>query len=79
MTINKINTISTCDHTVREMELTEREKDGACLPLPEEPGGGHEGLSYEKKIEKGVFPLGEETGKNAPLHFYCSGLTQIGH
>ena len=57
MTINKINPISTCGHTVREMELTEREKDGACLPMPEEPGGGHEGLSYEKKLKRVYFPL----------------------
>ena len=54
-------------------------KTGIAFPCRRNPAGGHEGLSYEKKIEKGVFPLGEETGKNVPLHFYCSGLTQIGH
>ena len=50
--------------------------------LPSHAGGTRRGARrpvIRKKIEKGVFPLGEETGKNAPLHFYCSGLTQIGH
>ena len=52
-----------------EIELTESKRTGLAYSCRRNPAGGHEGLSYEKKIEKGVFPLGKETGKNAPTAF----------
>ena len=43
-------------------------KTGIAFPCRRNPAGGHEAC-HTKKIEKGVFPLGKETGKNTPTAF----------
>ena len=70
--INKISFPSTCGHTDREMELTEREKRRG---LPSHAGGirqeGTKACHTKKKLKRVYFPLARKREKTPPLHFYC--------
>ena len=46
-------------------------KTGIAFPCRRNPAGGHEGLSYEKKLKRVYFPLARKREKTPPLHFYC--------